>query len=1028
MSTFSIGRSFKVYKHSLGMCNPKASSSPSRLSLSTLVLLLTLIQRTDAGVFYGGATSSDGCYGALQSSTRPDENVIDKDGYVLFINKLSNNAFTSFQYNEKDGEWGKYPVTAFNELPTAIKEEFYTHACGGPYVICENAFLYTDGMNGNGSTVIDPQQVVYLFEVCKGVEEAIEEATISATSIAPTPSSLPASTSMPTTIGSSSPTASDGIFTAEIPLNLTYQAAVSSFITVEELQMTNSTTRAQLLDAMTTWIMATARRFGLGVDGKNVRTSLLKGQRRSRGRRLVVYPEPLVEMNGTTLMIVMDVECREEMNVTIENTDHCIEVTTELMIQFEDEPIGSEIDILYLFEEEFENDIQDGTFLGFISNPSTKQEFRAIYPPVTMSELFEPGGGSNASPTSTPESEMLPPVVANADTLDKLIQDHDNAAESSSEGGKSSTAGIVSAACIGLILIGVALFVVRRRQELNKSFKGISGFEKRKFSPTDDLEGGNAQDVDSKHSSRDEFSSGKSDDSSSMQYYSGSESSSQSSQADDDSSQSDDDSTASSQSSEYDDRVNPYQKADPNLAHDAEGVARNAGRSAANRMRSSNGNMSSTSKSAGGSRAADDESSAGSSGWDSSDGNSSVDTSLADSYTGELSSSHSGRSDENSTTLPDQLPNMSNPVDNLLTQRGVTMIAVDEGAQEDIELTMISNESSSTDTHGREREQYPSEGDIQEAIVKGDWAAVGATAAIIASTDSTGISSMEIDDAATKDSSATSGSSHTDEDDARAAELAELVENGNWGGVVAVAARYADEADEADEQLEQPSLHNYARNQSSSSSRGYGSGTSMNDSSGSGMDASVETEDASSAGADNSQSSISRNSNLDEASVDGTAEGDADELSLPLTTTPGSSSASSSSASHVSQQEKQQANAYRVEVESLLRRVVPDEVDNIDDIMEQFSGREEELIETLRVMQEKSVAQRARAAVQRSAKREAGRANRDTAHDDDEDMDQSVETDGSYSYTTGSKSTDGLSIYSREESSTEYSTTVTDID
>jgi hypothetical protein len=83
-------------------------------------------------------------------------------------------------------------------------------------------------------------------------------------------------------------------------------------------------------------------------------------------------------------------------------------------------------------------------------------------------------------------------------------------------------------------------------------------------------------------------------------------------------------------------------------------------------------------------------------------------------------------------------------------------------------------------------------------------------------------------------------------------------------------------------------------------------------------------------------------------------------------------------------------------VESLVRRVVPDEIDNIDDIMEQFAGREEELIETLRVMQEKSIAQRARAAVQRSAKREAGRANRDAAHDDDEDM-ESVETDGSRS-------------------------------
>jgi hypothetical protein len=78
-------------------------------------------------------------------------------------------------------------------------------------------------------------------------------------------------------------------------------------------------------------------------------------------------------------------------------------------------------------------------------------------------------------------------------------------------------------------------------------------------------------------------------------------------------------------------------------------------------------------------------------------------------------------------------------------------------------------------------------------------------------------------------------------------------------------------------------------------------------------------------------------------------------------------------------------------------------------------------------MQEKSIAQRARAAVQRSAKKEAGRANRDAGHDDDEDL-ESVETYGSYSYTTGTRSSGGISIYSREESSTEYSSKVTDID
>ena len=45
--------------------------------------------------------------------------------------------------------------------------------------------------------------------------------------------------------------------------------------------------------------------------------------------------------------------------------------------------------------------------------------------------------------------------------------------------------------------------------------------------------------------------------------------------------------------------------------------------------------------------------------------------------------------------------------------------------------------------------------------------------------------------------------------------------------------------------------------------------------------------------------------------------------------------------------------------------------DNIDEMMIQFAGRENELIETLKTMQERSIAQRARAAVQQSAKLEA---------------------------------------------------------
>lgn len=42
----------------------------------------------------------------------------------------------------------------------------------------------------------------------------------------------------------------------------------------------------------------------------------------------------------------------------------------------------------------------------------------------------------------------------------------------------------------------------------------------------------------------------------------------------------------------------------------------------------------------------------------------------------------------------------------------------------------------------------------------------------------------------------------------------------------------------------------------------------------------------------------------------------------------------------------------RAEVESLVRQVVPDEIDNIDEMLTQFRGREQDLINTLRTMQD----------------------------------------------------------------------------
>eukprot|EP00804_Cyclotella_cryptica_P000082 CCRYP_013719-RB/>CCRYP_013719-RB protein AED:0.11 eAED:0.11 QI:361/0.85/0.87/1/0.85/0.87/8/538/917 len=50
----------------------------------------------------------------------------------------------------------------------------------------------------------------------------------------------------------------------------------------------------------------------------------------------------------------------------------------------------------------------------------------------------------------------------------------------------------------------------------------------------------------------------------------------------------------------------------------------------------------------------------------------------------------------------------------------------------------------------------------------------------------------------------------------------------------------------------------------------------------------------------------------------------------------------------------------KAEVEALVLSIVPDEIDNVDEMLLQFSGREDELIESLRIMQDRSIAQNER--------------------------------------------------------------------
>jgi hypothetical protein len=60
---------------------------------------------------------------------------------------------------------------------------------------------------------------------------------------------------------------------------------------------------------------------------------------------------------------------------------------------------------------------------------------------------------------------------------------------------------------------------------------------------------------------------------------------------------------------------------------------------------------------------------------------------------------------------------------------------------------------------------------------------------------------------------------------------------------------------------------------------------------------------------------------------------------------------------------------FRAQVEALVRLVMPDEIEKVDKMMDQFQGREAELVSTLQTMQERSATQRARAAVHKSKTR-----------------------------------------------------------
>jgi hypothetical protein len=193
--------------------------------------------------------------------------------------------------------------------------------------------------------------------------------------------------------------------------------------------------------------------------------------------------------------------------------------------------------------------------------------------------------------------------------------------------------------------------------------------------------------------------------------------------------------------------------------------------------------------------------------------------------------------------------------------------------------------------------------ELECAIVAGDWAAVGSTAAAMANmVDSQ--SKSEISKSTITGASGMS-SSHSQSwknkiDSEKADQLSKLIEQGDWEGIVLAAATFEAEASGA-----------------------YNSYTLQN--------TNVTSSDGS----------------IDELMVheDDT---DDEESDRDYIYPEASESSLRSSRSNVSR------DRIRAEIAALVEEVVPEELDHVDEMLEQFAGRENDLLETLATMQERA--------------------------------------------------------------------------
>jgi len=346
----------------------------------------------------------------------------------------------------------------------------------------------------------------------------------------------------------------------------------------------------------------------------------------------------------------------------------------------------------------------------------------------------------------------------------------------------------------------------------------------------------------------------------------------------------------------------------------------------------------------------DEASSAGESGWSSNQDGSSANTSMDASLDSIPQSNFAGISPvvlgevatvgvdagnvDNTSSLPAsperlQQEEQVNSISHSLSPMHSTSPATSRGSQ------AHSQEQSYTGTSGTDGSKESTYSELDEAIQKGDWAAVGVTAALLAS--------QAYGDESTTGSSKKSNIMFRRQsaplNPERAAELDRLVESGDWEGVVAAAAKF--DAQEA--------LRGDAQSQNSS-----GSVVSVPSTAGSHHSSAL-----SGPGSVGGSSNGTIPSNMSGSQT-------IDTTTSPSTYTATGLTATSDTASTRSKARK--LSEIRDEVEALVNAVVPEEAENVDEMMTQFRGREEELVETLRSMQERQVALKARKESRKQAK------------------------------------------------------------